>query len=91
MKALEGKLMDVSRKFEDAMKQEKEKPVQTEPAKPAPAPAPQPMNLIVNVDARKDEVKKRISIQTDADGNITGADVVPEDEDDDETEKKEMK
>ena len=45
------------------------------------------MNLTieVNVDAKKDEVKKSINIKTDTEGNITGADVVPDGSNEDTT------
>ena len=82
IKGLEDNLADLGKRLDESMAALKEmqvKPVEAvkpeEPSKPA-----QPMNLTVavTVDAKKEEVKKSISIQTDKDGNITGADVTPE-------------
>ena len=75
MAVLEAKLRDME---SGDVAPKESKAATAQPVAAAPAVQQQPMNLIVNVDARKDEVKKKISIKTDADGNIIGADVVQE-------------
>lgn len=76
MAVLEAKLRDME--SGDVAPKESKAAQVAQPVAATPAVQQHPMNLIVNVDARKDEVKKKISIKTDADGNIIGADVIPE-------------
>lgn len=83
--ALQSSLDDLAKQLNDvvseyAKRDEEAKAIKAEPdEKPEKEPAqPINLNLAVNVDAGKGEVKKSISIKTDKDGNITGADVVPD-------------
>lgn len=84
IQALENSLSDLNRRLEEAMASMQDmegSKKEAEKDKPEPvAPPAQPMNLTVavSVDAKKDETKKTITIKTDAEGNITGADVTPE-------------
>ena len=81
MQSLEDNLAEVSKRLDEAMaamKDAKEVEPKAEPESVKPTAQPMNLTVAVSVDAKKDETKKTITIKTDAEGNITGADVTPE-------------
>lgn len=92
IEALERRIEDLGRKMQDeiaAAREEADKKVAeaTERAKPdepapvaPPATAPQPITLNLAIDAKAGTVKKTTTIQTDKNGNVTGAVTIEDEE-----------